>query len=160
MAKTWRNKSMTIELKGFDDVLEKLKEAGKDVDVEGRKCFEKCAENMYDELYARAKSAGLSMRLVEQIHEEVFERPNLWRYSVGWKKVKPSKPLPDVYKVMFYNYGTPSERFTKDGQSRGKESEHPKGSHGFIKKAKLAVANKNKKKFKDYLNSVLGDLKK
>lgn len=158
----FKNKSV-IQLTGFEQFLEALQEAGAKMENEGRKCFEKCAENVYDELYKKAEQAGLDDRLLEQIHEEYVENEsaNIWRYEVGWKKQKPStsNPLPDTYKVMFYNYGTP-KRVTKAGYNRGKEEAHPKGSHGFIKKAKLAVANKNRKLQKETLTKILENLKK
>lgn len=162
MAKVWRNKSSTITLKGFEDFIEALEEAGATMEGEGRKCFEKCAENLYDELYSKAEKAGLDSRLLEQIEERFIEKPNVWYYEVGWKKQKPSNsnPLPDTYKVMFYNYGTPKERTTKLGYSRGKEEAHPKGSHGFIKKAKLAVVQRNKKIQRETLEKIIGELKK
>lgn len=159
--RTFKNKTM-LKLTGFENFLEDLQEAGKRIDVEGRKCFEKAAENIYDELVAKAESAGLDNRLIEQISEEWDENGNAnrWNYSVGWKKAHPkANPLPDTYKVMFYNYGTP-RRTTKAGYNRGAESPHPKGSHGFIKKAKLAAANKNKKLYKDTLSKILEGLKK
>jgi hypothetical protein len=160
MAKVWRNRSTTVTLKGFDDFLERLQEAGASMDGEGRKCFEKCAENLYDEMYAKALSAGLDMRLLEQLEETFIEKPNVWHYECGWQKQKPSKgnPLPDTYKVMFYNYGTPKERYTKKGYYRGKISAHPIGSHGFIKKAKLAVVKRNKKVQEDALKRILGEM--
>ena len=162
MAKTWRNRSSSIQLKGFEEILEKLKEAGKKIDVDGKKVFKNAAENLRDSLYEHSTKAGLSNGLVEKIDEEFFENTNYWYYSVGWKKQKPSKgnPIPDTYKVMFYNYGTPSgNRMTKKGYNRGEETHHPKGSNGFIKKTKLAALKKNKKLYSDYLKSVLGDLK-
>lgn len=161
MAKVWRNKSSTITLKGFEDFLEALQEAGATMEGEGRKCFEKCAENLYDELYSKAEKAGLDNRLLEQIDETFIEKGNTWYYEVGWKKQKPStsNPLPDTYKVMFYNYGTPKERVTKAGYNRGKESAHPKGSHGFIKKAKLAVVQKNKKLQRETLEEIIKGLR-
>lgn len=99
--------------------------------------------------------------LEEMVHEETeIASNNVWSATVGWKKPKPKDPLPDTYKVMFYNYGTPSgNRSTKKGYNRGQESAHPKGSHGFIKKAKLAAANRNKKLQKETLEKILGDLK-
>lgn len=161
MAKVWRNKSSTITLKGFEDFLEAIQEAGATMEGEGRKCFEKCAENLYDELYSKAEKAGLDNRLLEQIDETFIEKGNTWYYEVGWKKQKPStsNPLPDTYKVMFYNYGTPKERVTKAGYNRGKESAHPKGSHGFIKKAKLAVVQKNKKLQRETLEEIIKGLR-
>jgi hypothetical protein len=160
VAKTWRNRSSTVQLKGFDDFLEKLQKAGATMEGEGRKCFEKCAENLYDELYSKAQKAGLDNRLLEQIDEKFIESGNVWYYEVGWKKQKPSdsNPLPDTYKVLFYNYGTPKERKTRKGYNRGKVSAHPKGSHGFIKKAKLAVVQRNKKLQKETLEKIIGEL--
>ena len=156
------NKS-TIKLSGFDEFLEALNEAGAKMEVEGRKCFERCAETIYDELYEKGKSAGLQEHLLEQIEEKFVELPNqnVWSYEVGWKKQKPStnNPLPDTYKVMFYNYGTP-KRKTKKGYNRGAEESHPIGSSGFIKKAKLAAVRKNKKIQQEALSKILEGLKK
>lgn len=158
----FKNKSI-LKLQGFDDFLERLQEAGASMETEGRKCFEKCAENLYDELYSKGQQAGLDGRLLEQLEEEFIEVPskNVWYYECGWKKQKPTatNPLPDTYKVMFYNYGTP-RRTTKKGYDRGEESAHPVGSHGFIKKAKLAVRNKNKKLQRATLDKIIGGLKK
>ena len=153
----FNNKSI-LKLQGFDDFLERLQEAGADMENEGRKCFEKCAENLYDELYLKAQKAGLDNRLLEQLEEEFIEVPskNVWRYEVGWKKQKPTagNPLPDAYKVLFYNYGTPSRK-TKDGANRGKID-----THGFIKKAKLAARNRNKKLQEETYQKIIEGLKK
>lgn len=158
----FKNKSI-LQLQGFESFLERLQEAGAKMDYEGRKCFEKCSENLYDELYDKAQKAGLDNRLLEQmIHEEVEGgSANVWRAEVGWKKQKPTagNPLPDTYKVMFYNYGTP-KRTTKKGANRGQEDAHPVGSHGFIKKAKLAVRNRNKKLQEETLEKIIEGLKK
>ena len=158
----FKNKSI-LQLQGFEEFLERLQEAGASVGNEGRKCFEKCSENLYDELYSSAQKAGLDNRLLEQIDERFIENQNanVWHYEVGWKKRKPTagNPQQDVYKVMFYNYGTP-KRVTKSGLNRGAEIAHPAGSHGFIKKAKLAARNKNKKLQKETLKNILKELKK
>lgn len=158
----FKNKSI-LQLQGFESFLERLQEAGVAMETEGRKCFEECSENLYDELYLKAQKAGLDNRLLEQMIHEEIENPNanIWRAEVGWKKQKPTaeNPLPDTYKVMFYNYGTP-KRATKSGANRGQEDAHPVGSHGFIKKAKLAARNKNKKLQEATLEKILGELKK
>nr|DAJ98109.1 MAG TPA: type I neck protein [Caudoviricetes sp.] len=148
----FNNKSM-LQLKGFDEFLEALEEAGKKCDIEGRKCFEKCAENLQDELVDKAEKAKIPEKLIDEISEEIIEKPYLWRYSVGWKKSKPKKDiLPDTYKVMFMNYGTP-RRKTKKGANRGEIK-----SRRFIKKAKLAAARKNKKVMNETLNNILSGL--
>lgn len=158
----FKNKTM-LQLSGFESFLEDLQEAGAKMDVEGRKCFEKCAENLYDELYKKAEQAGLDNGLLDQIDEHFIELEdaNVWSYEVGWKKQRAKKdnPLPDTYKVMFYNYGTP-KRTTRLGYNRGAEPAHPIGSHGFIKKAKTAAANKNRKLQRQTLEKILGGLKR
>lgn len=158
MAKSWRNKSNVLKIEGFEELYERFEKAGKDAEVEARKLFEHSAENMYDELYAKGNAAGLPEHLLEQIEEDLHEGNGIWRAEIGWKKSRPNNPLPDTYKVMFYNYGTPNgDRVTKAGYNRGQEPPHPSG-HGFIKKAKLAAARKNKKLQQDTLKKVLGDL--
>lgn len=153
----FKNKSL-LQLQGFEEFLERLEEAGASMETEGRKCFEKCAENLYDELYLKAQKAGLDNRLLEQLEEKFIEveNKNVWYYECGWKKQKPTatNPLPDTYKVMFYNYGTP-KRTTKDGANRGEIKKH-----GFIKKAKLAARNRNKKLQEEAYHKIIKGLKK
>lgn len=139
-------------------MLEKLVEAGKNIDFEAEKCFSQCCKVVTEQLKEKAVSAGLDDRLVSQIAREKWHKGNTFHFEVGWRKVKKNNPLPDTYKVMFYNYGTPSERYTKKGYYRGKEDAHPIGSHGFIKKAKTASANKCKKLQKQFLADALKDL--
>lgn len=142
-------------------MLEALVKAGKDVDFEAEKCFSQCCKIVTEQLTTKATSAGLHPHLLSKMQREKWHKGNTFHFEVGWKKVKPSKggPLPDTYKVMFFNYGTPSERYTKKGYYRGKENAHPIGSHGFIKKAKTASANKCRKLQKQFLADALKDLK-
>ena len=157
MAKKYQK--IAFELKGFDKFLEKLDAAGVNAEKLGRRCFYKCTENMYDELYEKGKAAGLDEKLLEAMNDRVIDKYNTWFYEVGWSKPhwNGSDAIPDAYKVLFYNYGTP-ERETKKGYNRGKESAHPEGSHGFIKKAKLAAAAKNKKVQRDTLAEITKNL--
>lgn len=163
----------TLTLQGFDDFLEKLQEAGKKAEVEGRKCFEECSDNLYDELYSKSQKAGLDSDLLNKISKETVEvdNKNIWRCEVGWKKTKPTAPgkaLPDTYKVLFLNYGTPSRRVKEGGQRIQidgtwvtlKENRGAESGKGFIKKAKLAAATRNKKLQKETLEKIIGELKK
>lgn len=152
-----------MELKGFEELYDKLREASKDALKETNKCAEHCADATYDALYSSAQAAGLDNDLLEQLDEKLYGgngRPYV-EIDIGWKKVKPTKqnPIPDFYKVLFYNYGTPSERFTKAGASRGIEPAHPLGSHGFIKKGKIRAKSKCKKIQKETLDRILKGLK-
>ena len=150
------SKRSMLKLTGFDNFLESIQEAGANLDNEGRKCFEKCAENLYDALYKYAESAGLDQRLLDEIEERFSEEYGIWSYEVGWKKQRNTtkNPIPDTYKVIFYNYGTP-KRTTKAGYNRGAEK-----GRGFIKKAKLSAVRTNKKLQKETLDKILGELKK
>lgn len=158
---TWRNRPMTLNIEGFNELLIKLQAAGKNVDFEVEKCFSQCCKVVTEQLTEKAKSAGLDERLISKIQREKWHKGNTFYFEVGWKKAKPtySNPIPDTYKVMFYNYGTPSNRYTKAGYYRGKESAHPIGSHGFIKKAKIASQNKCKKIQREFLAAALKELK-
>lgn len=158
---TWRNRNTILQIEGFDELIKAVEKAERNVELETAHCFERCADILYDELYGKAAAAGLDSRLLGQIDDEMLEDYGIYRYRVGWKKQKPnySGPLPDTYKVMFYNYGTPNGiRKTRAGYSRGQEPAHPIGSHGFIKKAKLAARRKVKKIQKDALKNILEDL--
>lgn len=170
MAKTWRNRSSTFSLKGFDEFYEKLEKAGKDAETESKKLFEQSVETMRQELYNKSKAAGVEPHLLNQITVDkiINAGAGWWEASVGWKKSKRKNPLPDTYKVMFYNYGTPSKRYTKEGgqriqldgkwvtlsKERGREP-----TKGFIRRAKLAAARKNKKLREETFKKIMGDLK-
>lgn len=152
--KTWRNRSMTFKLEGFNDLVEAIEKAGRNVDFETEKCFSQCAKVVTETLIEKAQEADLDAKLIDKITREKWHRHNIFYFSVGWEKVKATdkNPIPDVYKVMFYNYGTPN-RTTKSGANRGEVKEH-----GFIKKAKLASRNKVRKIQRNYLKDVLKDL--
>lgn len=140
-------------------MLETLQQAGKDIDFEAEKCFSQCCKVVTEQLKEKAANAGLDPHLMQKIVREKWHKGNTFHFEVGWKKVAKNNPLPDTYKVMFYNYGTPSSRFTKKGYYRGKEEAHPIGSHGFIKKAKIASVTKCRKIQKQFLADALKDLK-
>lgn len=145
-----------MKLEGFDDMIKRLEKAGKNVDFEVEKCFSECAKTMTDTLVSRAKSAKLDDDLINKIERKKWHKYGVFYFEVGWEKVARSyggEALPDVYKVMFYNYGTPL-RATRDGQNRGKIE-----GRGFIKKAKLSAINKVKKIQKDFLARYVENLK-
>ena len=151
----YRNHDLTLKIEGFDEMIKKLQKAGRDVDIEVEKCFSKCAKTVTDTLVEKARGAGLAESLVNKIEREKWHKFGVFHFSVGWKKVKPSvgNPLPDVYIVMFFNYGTP-RRTTKDGENRGEI----KGRR-FIKKAKMSAWNKVKKIQRDFIAQTMNDLK-
>jgi hypothetical protein len=141
----------TIELKGFDEFIQNLQDAGGKIDREGKACFEKCAKETEAQLIAKAKSAGLDPKLLRELKSETIQNNSagVWYFETGWKKGKPdANKISDAYKVLFYNYGTP-KRTTKKGQNRGKEK-----TTNFIANAKRAAARKCKKVQKDFLQDI------
>lgn len=148
---------MTLQLDGFEEMIKKLEKAGRNVDFEVEKCFSQCAKVMTETLIEKAEAANLDQNLIEKIEREKWHKFGKFHFAVGWEKVKRtygSDPLPDVYKVMFYNYGTPV-RTTKSGENRGEER-----GRGFIKKAKLASKNKVRKIQRDFLANVMKELER
>lgn len=149
----------TLTLKGFDEFAERLAEVGGSIERTGKYAFYKAALNVRNELIDKAQSAGLDHDLIAAIEErhEADPRTGRFTYEVGWRKPRTivvfNKQIPDAYKVIFFNYGTP-RRQTKSGANRGKEDAHPKGSKGFIKKAKLAAVAKNKALYRSILSDV------
>lgn len=143
--------SGSIVLKGFDEYIQALTDAGKSIDKEGKQCFVQCAKEVNTALKSYATKAGLPAKLKNGIKSETIlnDGAGIWHYETGWKKGKPNyKKLSDAYKVLFYNYGTP-KRTTKKGQNRGKE----KATY-FISNAKRSAMRKCKKIQKDFLADI------
>lgn len=140
-----------IVLKGFDEYIQALTDAGKSIDKEGKQCFLECTKEVSTALLKYSTKAGLPSKLKKSIKSETVLNDNagVWYYETGWQKGKPNyKKLSDAYKVLFYNYGTP-RRTTKKGQNRGQE----KATY-FISNAKRSAARSCKKIQKNFLADI------
>lgn len=100
---------MKLKLQGFSEILEKIQDAGKDIDKIAAKCVEDSAEIIQDEYKAQMRAAGVDSGLIERM-DPINEGKNGNKFfaEVGYKKgyYDPDN-LSDGYKAIFINYGTP-----------------------------------------------------
>lgn len=132
--------AIKLDLKGFDEMLRKIEKANGNVDAAAKKCMDKSAQIMQDELKSQMQAADLQntmSRLISRMPSPRVENDHgLWTATVGYEKgaYDPKNPS-DAYEVIFINYGTP--RRTKHGKVQAR---------GFIAKAKKKAKSKIKKK--------------
>ena len=132
--------SIRLKLEGFEDLLKQIEKAGGSINAATKKCMEKSAPIMENELKDQMRLAGVDSRLIAAMPAyEIEESGNRVTARVGYKKgaYDPKNPS-DGYLVVFLNYGTPNR--SKHGQIRAR---------GFIQKAKrkakkLIVAEQEK----------------
>jgi HK97 gp10 family phage protein len=135
--------SIKVEFKGFEEMIEKLQAANKDVDKAVEKCVRASAEIIDDQLKDSMRSAGVASSLIRDMDAIRYEREgNSFSAKVGYKKgaYNPKEPS-DGYKAIFINYGTP--RITP---------------RSFVADAKKKSKNKVKKEQEKILNEILGGL--
>lgn len=144
--------AIKLDLKGFDEMLRKIEKANGNVDTAAKKCMDKSAQIMQDELKAQMQAADLEnemSRLISRMPApRVKNDHGLWTAKVGYEKgaYNPDNPS-DAYKVIFINYGTP--RRTKHGKVKAR---------GFIDKAKKKAKPKIKKEQEKTLDEILRGL--
>lgn len=151
-----------LDIEGFEEFYEKLQQASMNAEREAKKCLDECGQILKSEIETQAKKAELEPYLLNEMFEDKVSNSGIWSYEVGWRKpnITYKGELPDTYKVLFYNYGTPSNRYTRSGENRGQEQSHPQNSKGFIHKAKISARRKVKKKQKEYFDKIITRLEK
>lgn len=140
-----------LQLKGFDDLLEKIQEAGGSIDRAADSCLRQSAQIMQAELKAQMQAAGVDSDLINSMPPpQITVDGNQYSAAVGYKKgnFDPRNPS-DGYKVVFLNYGTP--RRTKHGKV---------AARGFIVKAKKQASKPIKKAQREALEKILGRVSK
>ena len=138
-----------IKLKGWNEYLDLIQAAGRELEPIARECITESAKIVEQELAAAASSAGVPGDLVGDIETEISGNGNAYTASIGWKKGEYNpKKLSNGYKIVFMNYGT-GHRQTKLKANRGQMTEL-----GFIQKGRTAANKKIKKKQKEALNAM------
>lgn len=135
-----------LQLKGFDEMLERIQAAGGDVDRAVDSCIRQSAQIMHTELKAEMQSSGVDGGLVGRMPQpEISTEGNKHTAKVGYKmgNYNPDDPS-DGFKAVFWNYGTP--RRTKHGKV---------AAHGYIARAKKNAAPKLKKAQQQALDKIL-----
>ena len=157
-----------IKLKvDFSGMLEKIKDAGGDIDDAAKKCADECSKIMNDELVSEAHASGVPSNDTSDIKHSVTINGNRYKVEAGWKlgEYNPSNPSAG-YKAIFINYGTARRAVKKDrvhhvigdgwktlGTNRGAIT-----GLGFIDRAQKGAKKKIKAAQKDALNKMLEEL--
>ena len=133
-----------LQLKGFDDLLEKIQKAGGAADRAADSCLRQSAQIMQSELKAQMQAADVKSSLIARMPPpKITVEGNRYSAAVGYEKgdYDPTNPS-DGYKVVFLNYGTP--RRTKHGKvaARGFIQAAKKKARPRIKKAQRATLEK------------------
>lgn len=140
-----------LQLKGFDDLLEKIQKAGGSIDRAADSCLRQSANIMHKELKTQMQAAGVESDLVARMPPpQIIVKGNNYRAEVGYKKgnYDPQDPS-DGYKVVFLNYGTP--RRTLHGKV---------AARGFIQASKKKARPQIKKAQGETLEKILGRVNK
>ncbi len=146
--------AIKLNLTGFDEMLRKIEKANGNVDAATKKCMEKSADIMQNELTSQMQAADLKnkmSRLISRMPSPRIKNDHgLWTAYVGYEKgaYDPDNPS-DAYKVIFINYGTP--RRTKHGKIK---------ERGFISKAKSRAKPKIRREQAKILDEIFRELKK
>ena len=140
-----------LQLKGFDDLLEKIQKAGGSVDAAADSCLRQSAQIMESELKAQMQAAGVDGNLINRMPPpKITVKNNRYSAAVGYEKGEfdPRDPS-DGHKVVFLNYGTP--RRTMHGKV---------AARGFIQAAKKKARPRIKKAQQETLEKILGRVSK
>lgn len=139
-----------LQLKGFEELYEAIKQAGGSVDAAAESCLRQSAQIMQRELKAQMQAAGVDGHLISAMPPpQIIIKGNRYRAEVGYKKgAYDPRNLSDGYKVVFLNYGTP--RRTLHGKV---------AARGFIQAAKKKARPQIKKAQKEALEKIVERLK-
>ena len=134
-----------IEFKGFDEMIEKIRQAEKDVKPIVNDCMQNAAKIQQKELVQAMTEADIDSGLIERMPPARVEwEGERCKAFVGYP-VPTYDPnnLDDAFKVIFHNYGTPKY----------------KGKH-FIATAKKAAAPQIRKETKKALKQIIKEIEK
>ena len=157
---------------GFQNLLEKIKDAQGDIEAATWDAARKGAKEMYDELKSEAEASGVPSNLTAwptlSMQAERDESGNRFGCRVGWQvgEYDPNDPSA-AHKVIFMNYGTPRRsvkskayqhlklggKWTTVSDNRGRVE-----GRGFIGRAKKKARPKIKKAQEEALKKILEEL--
>lgn len=141
--------SIKIKFKGFEDTIQRIKNAGGSVDKAVETCMKQSADIVDAELKSQMQAAAVPAQLITAMSPpRVFRDGNTFVAKVGYEKGEfdPKNPS-DAYKIVFLNYGTPKRM--KHGKVKAR---------GFIQKARRKALPKVKKQQEQMLNEILARL--
>ena len=153
----------------FNGLLEKIKDAGGNIENAARRAASECAEAAHDELVSECNASGVPASVSGEIEHGVTVTAggNVYEIKAGWKMGDYNPKNPSAgFKAVFLNYGT-ARRSTKEdrvihdfggefvtlGKNRGAIA-----ARGFIARAKKGTSKKVKKIQKEALKKMLKEL--
>lgn len=147
--------SIKLNLVGFEELLSNIQKAGGNVQNASKKCLEKSAAIVEDELKTEMQKSNVDIDLINNMPPPHIESEGgLMTARVGYKKGAYDPKNPSTgYLVVFMNYGTPARR--KHGKIRD-ISDGGKIRLGFIRRAR----NKSEKKINALQQQTLKDILK
>ncbi|MBQ2348087.1 MAG: hypothetical protein II388_06945 [Clostridia bacterium] len=149
---------ISVKLEGFEEYLQKLEKAGKDVDTAAQNAVRKSASIAEQELRAAANAAQVPSSITKDIRTKYESNFGKYSAEVGWEKGNYNSDKPSsAYKAIFLNFGT-VRRQTKAGKNRGQIA-NPEKSKRFITVAKRKASSKIKQAQKEQLEKALEELK-
>ena len=135
--------SIKLQLKGLEEMLEKLQAAGKDVDSAAKKCITESAKIVEKEYVAQMRASNVDQGLIDRMDPIRYETGNnTYAAKIGYKTGNYNpKDLTDGFKAIFINYGTPRI-----------------SPREFIAHMKKKAYPQVKKKQKEIFDEIMGDL--
>lgn len=150
---------LTLALKGFDTMLEKVQAAGGDVDTAARACMQKSVVVLENNLKSEAEARGVSTSTVSH---SVSVEGNRIAAETGWKLGEYDSANPsEGYKALFKEFGTGKysargkgkDRKTREGHNRGSTAQQP-----FLSAARKKSAKRIRAIQQDTLQDILKEL--
>lgn len=154
--------SIKIEFKGFEDLLNEIKDADGSIDSACESAIRQGAQTMREELKKEMQLSNVPNDLIAQMSpSEIDVEGNRFSARVGYKKgsYDPDN-LSAGYKVLFLNYGTPNRRIHGKIKEGSTMKQGGTLRLGFIQRAKKSAAPKIRKAEKAALNKILERLRK
>lgn len=101
--------SLQLKFKGFDKLLEDIKDAEGNVDRVVQKCLEASAEIIRENYISEMSASRVSGSLIGRMNGNRYtKKGNRYSAKVGYIKGSYNSKNPsDGYKALFINYGTP-----------------------------------------------------
>lgn len=132
---------MRLQVKGFDEMLDKIQKAGGDVDKAARNCMEKSIKILESNLINEAQASGAD---TGEVAHSVTVSGNRIAAETGWKLGSYDSNNPsEGYRAMFVEFGTGKSSARSKGKDRQTAAGYNRGStepRPFIAKARKKSA--------------------
>ncbi len=117
---------MRLQVKGFDEMLERVKRAGGNVDAAARQCMEQSVRVLESNLKKEAEASGAPTSTVSH---SVTSNGNRISGETGWKLGEYDSSNPsEGYEAMFTEFGTGRYSARGKGKDRQTAAGHNRGS--------------------------------